>query len=115
MRSAHEHLTHAERAALAATAGDLARAGQAVALADESAVDERPRLTTWEQMYALLMHAAGFDGRERGEYEARTWLKALDGFAIEDVEQAITEHYRRSRFPVMPADVIQIIEEGVRP
>lgn len=112
MRSDHESLTHSQRAAMGATAGDIARAGQALAPVDESAADRRPMLETWEQMYALLMHAAGFDGRERGEYEARTWLKALAGLAIGDVEQAITEHYRHSRFPVMPADIIHIVEEG---
>lgn len=113
MRSEHDGKTHAERAALGATAGDKARAGQAVTLADSDAVDGRPRLTEWGQMFALLIPAAAFDGRERGEYEAKTWLKALEGFVIADIEGAITEHYRRSTFPVMPANVIQIIEEGL--
>lgn len=105
-------MTSAERAALGATAGDHARAGQSVTRAGESAADRRPVLETWQQTYAVLMHAAAFDARERGELEARAWLKALRGLPIDDVEQAITQHYRTSRFPVMPADIIQIIEEG---
>ncbi len=63
-------------------------------------------------MYAVLMHAAALDGRQRGEYEAKAWLKALHGLPIDDVEQAITHHYRTSTYPVMPANIIQILEEG---
>lgn len=108
-------MTHAERAAAGCTAGDQERIGKSITLADSEAADSHPRIAEWEQMFALLLHAAGFDGRERGRYEAETWLKALRGFVITDVELAITEHYRRSTFPVMPANVIQIIEEGEQP
>lgn len=109
-----DNRTHAERAAMGATAGDRGRAGQSDERAQEIVSDRRPAIRTWRDTYNLLALAAAFDGRERGEYEARAWLKVLDGFPIEDTEQAITEHYRSSRYPVMPADVLQIIEEGPR-
>ena len=112
MSSERNPMTHAERAALGATEGDQARSGQDVATRSESGSDRRPRIRSWRDTFNLLALAAGFDGRERGEYEARAWLRVFDGYVIETVENAITEHYRASRFPVMPADVIQIIEEG---
>ena len=105
-------MTHAERAAMGCTAGDQERVGQALTPADPGASDRRPRISTWQQCLALLLIPAGIDGRERGEYEAKTWLRLLSGYVIEDVENAIYEHYRRSIFPVLPANVIQIIEEG---
>lgn len=115
MRSEHDGKTHAERAALGTTAGDLARVGQSVTLADSEAVDGRPRIEESLDAFRLLAWAAAFDGRERGDGEAFAWLEILRGLVIEDVKTAITEHYRNSRFPVMPADVIQIIEEGGTP
>ena len=113
MLSAHDGMTHAERAAMGLTAGDLDRLGQSITLVGDAASDQRPALETWEQMYALLALAAGVDNRARGEYEAKTWLKALHGYVIADVEAAIVEHYRRSQFEIRPANVIQIIEDGL--
>lgn len=94
------------------TAGDLARVGQSVTLADSEAADRRPRIRQWQDTFNLLALAAAYDGRERGQYEADAWLRLLNGFAIADVEKAIEVHYSTSRFPVMPADVIQLIEDG---
>ena len=110
-----EHRTHAQRAALGDTAGDRGRSEQSLSSIEEPPADRRPAITTWEHTFSLLALAAAFDGRERGRYEAEAWLKVLRGVAIEDVEKAVTEHYRSSRFPVMPADIIQIIEEGPNP
>lgn len=112
MSSEHEYLTHAQRAALGCTAGDQSRAGQSVTLHRSEVADRRPRITTWKHTFSLLALAAGFDGRERGQYEAEAWLRLLNGYVVADVELAIEAHYSVSRFPVMPADVIQIIEEG---
>ena len=106
-------MTYAQRAAMADTAGDRARVGQSLAPTRESASDRRPVIGRWEDTFQMLALAAAFDGRERGRFEAEAWLKALRGYVIDDVEKAITAHYRRSRFPVMPADVIEIIEEGL--
>lgn len=63
-------------------------------------------------MLALLAWAAGYDRIERGRYEAEAWLELLHGLPVADVKDAITEHFRSSRYPVMPADIIRIIEEG---
>lgn len=113
MHSEPEHLTHAQRAALGCTVGDQSRAGQSVTLHSPEAADGRLRITTWKHTFSLLALAAGFDGRERGQYEAEAWLRLLEGYFVVDVERAIESHYSVSRFPVMPADVIQIIEDGV--
>ncbi|WP_024356708.1 hypothetical protein [Leucobacter chironomi] len=112
MNSEHDGKTHAERAALACTAGDQARLGQSVTLTGSEAADRRPRVASQKEAFELLAWAAAFDGRERGPYEAAAWAEALHGRPCEAVKDAITEHYRRSRYPVMPANVIEIIEEG---
>ncbi|WP_336653054.1 MULTISPECIES: hypothetical protein [unclassified Leucobacter] len=112
MNSEHDGKTHAERAALACTAGDQARLGHSVSRTDSDAADRIPRVVFHEQAFELLAWAAAFDGRERGPYEAAAWAQALHGQPYEAVKDAITEHYRRSRYPVMPANVIEIIEEG---
>lgn len=112
MHSASDPLTHAQRAAMGVTDGDQARAGQAVAQAAPNASDHRPRITEPSHALALLTWAAGFDGRERGRFEADAWFAALEGVVIEDARAAITEHYRRSRYPVMPADVVDHLEGG---
>ena len=96
---------------MGATAGDQERAGQTVAVTAESASDRRPRITTPEDMLALLTWAAGYDRIERGPYEAQAWFALLEGYARDDVKRAITSHYRTSRYPVMPADVIHYIED----
>ncbi|WP_427870569.1 hypothetical protein [Leucobacter luti] len=112
MSSGREVLTHAERAALRATAGDQARVGQSVTPAPDRPLDRRPAIQQWEDVLAVLTWAAGYDRIERGRYEAEAWLEVLRGLAVEDVKNAITDHYRRSRYPVMPADIIQTVEEG---
>lgn len=112
MKSEHESLTHAQRAALGDTAGDHARVGQAVTPTQESASDRRPRIVVWPDALAALTWAAGYDRIERGNYEAQAWFEVLQGLPFADVKAAITEHYRRSTYPVMPANIIQIIEEG---
>ena len=63
-------------------------------------------------MYTLLALAAAYDGRVRGWGEAAAWREMFDGWPVSDVRAAILTHYRTSRFPVTPADIIQIIEEG---
>lgn len=107
-------MTHAERAATGCTAGDQARVGQALTPADSGPSDRRPRIGSPGDCLQLLMWAAANDQRERGPGEAAAWFDALYPyqFAIADVKDAITEHYRRSTYPVMTANVIQIIEEG---
>ena len=109
-------MTHAERAAAGCTAGDQARVGQALTLTGSEAADRRPRISSPGDCLQLLMWAAANDQRERGPGEAAAWFDALRPyrFAVADAKAAITEHYRRSTFPVMPANVIQIIEEGVQ-
>lgn len=97
---------------MGATPGDIARSGSQVAPVDESASDRRAAISTVEQVLALLTWAAAFDRIERGRFEAEAWLAALEGFGLETARAAVTEHYKRSRFPVTPADVIEIIENG---
>ena len=113
MNSSDDSLTFAERAALGRTAGDLARSGQDVVAVQESAADRRPAIQDQATMFALLAWAAAFDQKERGQIEAQAWLEALRGLPVEDVRAAITEHYRTSTFPIMPAHVIRILEEGL--
>ncbi|UOQ58120.1 hypothetical protein MUN78_04540 [Leucobacter allii] len=115
MSSAPDPLTHAQRAAFATTEGDRVRALQPVSPLGPT--DERPLIQDARDCYRLLAWAAALDGRDRGEYEAAAWWEALApfGFAFEDARIAITRHYTRSRYPVMPADIIQIIEDGDLP
>ncbi|HEX6682129.1 MAG TPA: hypothetical protein VF062_05015 [Candidatus Limnocylindrales bacterium] len=54
----------------------------------------------------VLAIAAGFDNRKPDPVTARTWAAALDGYRLADCEQAIIQHYRRSREWMMPFDVI---------
>lgn len=63
-------------------------------------------------MLAMLTYAAAFDRIERGRFEVLAWIDALEEFEPADVKAAITTHYRQSRYPIMPADVIRLIEEG---
>ncbi|MFD5599204.1 hypothetical protein ACFWHR_04020 [Leucobacter sp. NPDC058333] len=108
-------MTHAERAAAGRTAGDQARIGQALSPTDSEAADRRARVSSPDDCLRLLLWAAANDQRERGPGEATAWFEALQPyeFAFDDVKAAITKHYRRSTYPVMPANVIQIIEDGI--
>ena len=105
--------TWAERAALGATEGDRARYGSEVTLGSESRSDRRAEVHTVDDVLALLTWAAGFDRIKRGRMEAEAWLSILAGFDGAEVRRAITAHYRGSRFPVTPADIVEIIEEGI--
>lgn len=113
MHSQHEHLTHAERAALGLTAGDLARVGREVVPASDDAADRRLTVQSVDDVLALLTYAASFDDTKRGRFQAAAWLEVLRGYPVDDVRDAITEHFRHSRYRIMPADVIEILEEGL--
>lgn len=113
MNSGSDGMTHAERAALGATAGDQARVGLPVTLAAESPANRLPAIHGSGDVLTVLTWAAGYDRIERGQYEAEAWLEVLRGYEINAVKLAITEHYRGSRYPVMPADILHLIEEGI--
>jgi hypothetical protein len=109
--------TPAERAALACTAGDQARLSQSVTRTDSEAADRRPRIVSWQDAFNLLAYAAAFDGRVRGEHEARAWFDALgpSRFTVEDARAAVAAYFKgpdRHRW-ITPGDVIEIIEEGL--
>lgn len=103
--------THAERAATASTVGDEARAGQSVERPTENASNRR-LVQSVDDVLTLLTWAAAYDRITRRRLEAEAWLETLRGHPVEAVKHAITEHYSGSRYPVMPSDIIQIIEEG---
>lgn len=116
MSSEREGMTHAERAAMGCTAGDRERRDQSVVRGDSRPVDRRPRIDSWQDTFNLLAYVAAFDGRERGEHEARAWFDALgpSRFAVEDARAAVAAYFRgpdRHRW-ITPGDVIHIIEEG---
>lgn len=83
-----------------------------VEVARESRSEPISAISAVEETFALLVWAAAFDGVERGRHEAEAWLEVLRGYDLAAAKAAITEHYRRTRYRVMPADVVQIIEEG---
>ena len=114
MQSNDKPQTFAERAALGLTAGDKGRTGAQVDQTPESPLDRRNgpgTIQTAGDMLVLLTWAAGVDRIQRGQLEAEAWLAILQGLQIEAVRRAITAHYRRSRFPVTPADIIEELEE----
>lgn len=113
MSSRDKPKTWAERAAAGATAGDHARMGAEVDLPEDRTADRRAEVRTIEQMLALLTWAAGFDRIQRGPLEAEAWLAILGGEKFDEVKAAITAHYRKSRYPVTAADVVEMIEEGI--
>lgn len=113
MNSQGEPRSHAERAAMGPLAHDGAFPGGLAVVGAESASDRRTGVQSEGEMIVVLSWAAGHDGRERGPLEAKVWLEQFRGFDMQELRQAITEHYRRSRWPVMPSDVHEIIEEGV--
>lgn len=112
MNSRHDGRTHAERAAAGATAGDMAPGRYSVEMAQESPSETISAIGSIEETFALLVWAAAFDGVERGKHEAAAWLEVLRGYDLAAAKHAITEHYKRTRYRVMPADVVTIIEEG---
>ena len=108
--SQHDGLTYAQRAALAATAGDQDRSRYEVAPRVSEPADARPRLSSVDEMLALLTLAAAHDGQRRSRYEAAAMFEILREYAIDDVRAAIIAHVRRSRYPVRTADIVELIE-----
>lgn len=113
MRSQHEGLTYAERAARGLTAGDYDRAALELAPAEDRPADRRPRLETVEQLMPLIAYASAQDGRVRGRAEAHAMLDILRGEVLAEVQEAFRTHARRSRYPITTADVVEILEEGL--
>ncbi|WP_300733757.1 hypothetical protein [Pseudomonas sp.] len=80
--------------------------------APESPLETILAISTLEQIRVLHVWATGFDGIIRGRVDAESWLAALEGYDMNRVRAAITEHYRRNTWRVMPANIIEIIEAG---
>ena len=112
MQSDDRQLTHAERAAAVPTAPAGAESGGLSAQGEIRPADRRLRVSGREDGFALLTWAAGFDQKSRGWAEAEAWAAALHGIPVDDARAAITVHYQRSPWPVMPAHIIRIIEDG---
>jgi len=54
----------------------------------------------------FLTVSSALTGREPTEEQAKAWSVILDDVTLEDALDALREHYRTSRFPVMPADIV---------
>lgn len=111
MKSAGRTLTSAERAATGSTAGDMARAGQAIEVAPESRLETIVRVSP-ENIGALMTWATAHDGELRGPLEGEAWLEHVGGIPFAEAKEAVTEYFRQSRWAIRPGDVMSIIEEG---
>ena len=59
----------------------------------------------------FLTASSALTGREPTEEQAVVWSAVLDEISLEDALKALRSHYRRSRFPVMPADIVNHVNE----
>jgi hypothetical protein len=55
----------------------------------------------------FLTLSAAFTGREPSVEQAGMWSLVLDDIPLDEALQALRAHYRSSRFPVMPADIVE--------
>ena len=62
---------------------------------------------TPDQTIDLLTFASAIDGREVGQTDVAAWHLIVGDLDFHDAHQALVEHYRNSRFKVMPADVLK--------
>lgn len=111
MRSEDRALTSSERAAMGATAGDNARAGQVVDVVHESRSESILRVSD-DNVGGLLLWATAHDRQVRGQHEGKAWLAHIKGIPYQEARDAITEYFRQARYPITPGDVISIIKEG---
>ncbi|WGD38494.1 hypothetical protein [Lysinibacter sp. HNR] len=63
------------------------------------------------QVAQLLALAQSFDRREYTEVQVRAWALVVGDLDYALAERAVVEHYKRSRFPIMPADVVVLVSE----
>lgn len=59
----------------------------------------------------LLTVSAALTGREPSEEQADVWAVVLDDIGYEEALAALREHYRVSRFPLMPADIVDHVNQ----
>lgn len=62
----------------------------------------------------LLTISSSFTGREPTEEQAVAWATVLDDIPLDEALVALRSHYRASRFPVMPSDIVEHVEEARR-
>lgn len=55
----------------------------------------------------FLTVSAALTGREPSEEQAAAWSVVLDDIPLDDALAALRAHYRVSRFPIMPADIVE--------
>ena len=58
----------------------------------------------------LLVVSAALTGKEPTREQAQAWAVVLDDVPVSEAMDALREHYRVSRFPVMPADILAMVE-----
>lgn len=58
----------------------------------------------------FLTVSSALTGREPTEEQAMAWATVLDDIPLDDALAALRSHYRTSRFPVMPADIVEQVE-----
>lgn len=58
----------------------------------------------------FLTVSSALTGREPTEEQAQAWSVVLDDIPLEDALASLRAHYRKSRFPVMPADIVEQVE-----
>lgn len=62
----------------------------------------------------FLTVSSSLTGREPTEEQAFVWATVLDDIALDEALAALRAHYRVSRFPVMPADIVEHVEAARR-
>jgi hypothetical protein len=62
----------------------------------------------------FLTISATMTNREPTEEAASAWSLVLDDIPLDAALTALREHYRMSRFPVMPADILAHVNEAAK-
>lgn len=60
---------------------------------------------TLEEIIDLLTFASAVDGRDVGQADVTAWHMIIGDLPFPDAQQALVEHYRESRYKIMPADI----------
>lgn len=60
----------------------------------------------------FLTVSSALTGREPTEEQALAWSTVLDDITLEEALAGLRAHYRESRFPIMPADIVEEVTKA---
>lgn len=67
------------------------------------------RESDWKRFAEVLSGVLDIYGKERSDSSIALWVRMLDRYELSEVEPALAEHLRTSRFAPTPADIIAIL------